>query len=118
MAVLPEIDLPVATAIGVLFQFLGGAIFLGIAENIFVSGLRNGVHEHAPHIDATTIYRAGAAGVDKVVSAADLPGVILAYNQAITAVFYLGLAGGAAAFLFSFGMKWKSVKGKQVTSAA
>lgn len=118
MATLPEIDIPVATAIGVLFQFLGGAIFLGIAENIFVSSLRDAVEKYAPQVDAGAIVRAGAIGLHKVVADEDMPSVVLAFNDGILAVFYLGVAGGALAFLFSFGMKWKSVKGKQVVSNA
>lgn len=118
MATLPEIDLPTATAIGVLFQFLGGAIFLGIAENIFVSSLRDAIGTYAPNIDSETIVRAGAIGLHKVVSEADMPRVVLAFNDGILAVFYLGVAGGSLALLFSFGMEWRSVKRKQVVSAA
>jgi hypothetical protein len=118
MATLPEIDLPTATAIGVLFQFLGGAIFLGIAENIFVSSLRDAIVKYAPNVDTESIVRAGAIGLNKVVAEADMPRVILAFNDGVLTVFYLGIAGGALAFIASFGMEWRSVKGKQVTSAA
>jgi len=118
MAIIPEVDLPIATGIGVFFQFLGGAIFLGIAENIFVSGLKDALAKYAPDLDAGVIVRAGAIGLQKVVEKDDIPRVVLAYSDAIMGVFYLGIAGGVLAFFFSFGMKWASVKGKQVTSAA
>jgi len=118
MATLPEIDLPTATAIGVLFQFLGGAIFLGIAENIFVSSLRDAITKYAPNVNSEAIVRAGATGLHKVVADVDMPKVVLAFNDAVLTVFYLGIAGGAFAFLASFGMEWRSVKGKQVVSAA
>ena len=117
MALIPEVDLPIASGIGVFFQFLGGAIFLGIAENVFVSGLKDSLAIYAPDLDSTLIVGAGAVGLHKVVADIDLPRVVLAYNDAITGVFYLGVAGGVLAFLFSFGMKWATVKGKQVTSA-
>lgn len=117
MAIIPEIDLPIATGIGVFFQFLGGAIFLGIAENIFVSGLKDGLAKYAPDLNAANIVAAGAVGLHKVVADADLPRAILAYNDAIMGVLYLGVAGGVLAFVFSFGMKWASVKGKQVTNS-
>jgi hypothetical protein len=39
MSILPQRDLPTGTSISVFFQFFGGAIFLAIAENIFVSRL-------------------------------------------------------------------------------
>lgn len=118
MAILPEIDLPIASALGVFFQFLGGAIFLAIAENIFISELRGAIPRYAPQIDANKVVEAGAVGLMSVVTVEDLPGVILAYNDGIMAIFYLGIAGGAMALIFSFFMEWKSVKGKQVVSAA
>lgn len=114
MALIPEIDLPIASGIGVFFQFLGGAIFLGIAENIFVSGLKDGLALYAPDLNSDLIVRVGAVGLHQVVSDIDLPRVVLAYNDAIMGVFYLGVAGGCLAFFFSFGMKWASVKDKQV----
>lgn len=115
MALIPEVDLPIASGIGVFFQFLGGAIFLGIAENIFVSGLKDGLALYAPDLNSDLIVRVGAVGLHQVVSDIDLPRVVLAYNDAIMGVFYLGVAGGVLAFFFSFGMKWASVKDKQVT---
>lgn len=114
MAILPQSDLPTATSIAVFFQFFGGAIFLAIGENIFVSSLVKNLHIYAPQIDAQMVVVAGAEGLRKVVEAGpDLHGALLAYNVAITQTFYLTAAGSVAGFLCSFGMKWRSVKGVQ-----
>ncbi|KAE9374685.1 MFS general substrate transporter [Stipitochalara longipes BDJ] len=114
MALLPQSDLPTATSISVFFQFFGGAIFLAIGENIFVSSLVKNLHVYAPQVDAQTVVVAGAEGLRKVVQAGpDLHGALLAYNVAITQTFYLTAAGAAVGFFCSFGMEWRSVKGVQ-----
>jgi hypothetical protein len=114
MALLPQSDLPTATSISVFFQFFGGAIFLAISENIFVSSLVKNLHIYAPQVNAEAVVIAGAQGLREVVAAGpDLQGALLAYDKAITTTFYLTAAGGVAAFFCSFGMEWRSVKGVQ-----
>jgi len=114
MALLPQSDLPAATSISVFFQFFGGAIFLAIGENIFVSSLVKNLHIYAPQIDAETVVLAGAEGLRKVVKAGpDLHAALLAYDVAITQTFYLTAAGAVVGFFCSFGMEWRSVKGAQ-----
>jgi hypothetical protein len=113
MSIIPQKDLPIATSISVFFQFFGGAVFLAISSNIFNSRLLVQLHTHAPSVDAAKVVAAGAAGLRKVVTAEQLPGAVLAYNDAITTVFYLGVAGAAVAFFCAFGMEWRSVKDKQ-----
>jgi len=114
MTLLPQADLPTATSISVFFQFFGGAIFLNIGENIFVSSLVKNLHKYAPNVDATLVVNVGAAGLRKVVKAgADLEGSLLAYDAAITRTFFLCAAGAVLGFFCSFGMEWGSVKGKQ-----
>ena len=114
MALLPQSDLPTATSISVFFQFFGGAIFLAIGENIFVSSLVKHLHLYAPQVDAEAVVIAGAEGLRKVVSAGpDLHAALLAYNVAITQTFYLTAAGAVVGFFLSFGMEWKSVRGVQ-----
>jgi hypothetical protein len=114
MSLLPESDLPTATSISVFFQFLGGAIFLNIGENIFVSSLVKNLHKYAPEVDAQTIVAAGAEGLRKVVKGgADLEGALLAYDAAIMRTFYLCAAGAVVGFFCAFGMEWRSVKGVQ-----
>jgi hypothetical protein len=114
MSLLPQSDLPTATSVSVFFQFLGGAVFLAISENIFVSGLIKNLPIYAPQVNAPMVVVAGAEGLRKVVLAdPDLQGALLAYNVAITQTFYLTIAGATAGFFCSFGMEWRSVKGEQ-----
>ncbi|RDW59432.1 MFS general substrate transporter-6 [Coleophoma cylindrospora] len=89
----------------VLFaQFFGGAIFLALAETDFTTSLSAALGKFAPGVNSALILEAGATGVREVVSSGQLPGVLLAYNQAIMNAFYLGAAGAAFASCAGWGM--------------
>lgn len=45
-----------------------------------------------------------------MVSAEHIPGVLDAYNYAITRTFYVATSVAAVAFLLSLGIRWRSVK--------
>ncbi len=115
MSLIPQDDLPIATSIAVFFQFFGGAIFLGIGNNIFVSHLVSALHKHTPTLDANMAVRVGAEGFRGLVGGPDLKEGLIAYNEAITTTFYLCAAGATVAFFCTFGMEWRSVKEKQRT---
>jgi hypothetical protein len=87
MAVLPKADVSIGTAISTFSQFLGGAIFLAISQNIFVSRLVKELTIHVPEVDPHMIVRAGATAIRRVVADQSLEGVLEAYNTAITSVF-------------------------------
>ncbi|KAF8865990.1 MFS general substrate transporter [Acephala macrosclerotiorum] len=114
MSLIPISDLTTATSIAVFFQFLGGSIFLAIAENIFVSRLVSSLHHFTPSLDAEAVVGVGAEGLRKFLAAegelGQLGGALLAYDEAITRTFLLGAAGAGAAFFASAGMEWKSFK--------
>lgn len=108
----PE-DIPVGTSLLQCFQFFGASVNLAIAEAIFenklVSRLDNwGFEGH----EIDNILSAGSADARRVVSAVHLPGVLDAYNYAITSTFYLATSVAAVAFLLSLGIRWRSVKPK------
>ena len=116
MSILPQNDIPIGTSISVFFQFFGGAIFLAIGENIFVSRLVSALHTYAPSLNAKAVVAAGAEGLRRVVATEDptaLANALHAYDIAIANTFYLCVAGSGAAFLWAFGVEWKSVKGAQ-----
>ncbi|CZR59097.1 related to MFS toxin efflux pump (AflT) [Phialocephala subalpina] len=114
MSLIPIHDLTTATSIAVFFQFLGGSIFLAIAENIFVSRLVSSLHHFTPTLDAEAVVGVGAEGLRKFLMSEGqldkLGGALLAYDEAITRTFLLGAAGAGAAFFASAGMEWKSFK--------
>ncbi len=91
-------------------QTFGGAIFLTFAETVFTDGLIKALSNFAPKINAETVINAGATAVKDVVPESSIAGVLLAYNQAISHVFYLAAGAAVGTFVFCWGMGWKSVK--------
>jgi hypothetical protein len=87
MAILPAADVSIGNAVVCFFQFLGGAVFLAIAESLFSSQLVKELVINAPNVDVEAVVKAGAASVAAVVKPDDLPGVLIAYNVAITHTF-------------------------------
>jgi hypothetical protein len=107
-------DMPIANACVMFFNSLGGAIAISIAQNIFVNELASEIPRYAPGVDPRVVIEAGATYVRGVVPGEMLAGVLEAYTNAITSAFVLAIATPGVAFLLSFGMEWKSVKGKKI----
>ncbi|KAF2686572.1 MFS general substrate transporter [Lentithecium fluviatile CBS 122367] len=110
-------DMPTANALVFFFNSLGGAISLAIAQNVFINGLAREVPKYAPAVDPRIVIGAGATYVRNVVPAEYLPGVLEAYTAAIVGAFMIAIIVGGLAVVISFGMEWKSVKGKKVGMA-
>ena len=96
---------------------LGGAISISIAQNIFSNSLAEQLPKQAPTVDPRVVLAAGVTHFRNVVTDAQLPGVLLAYNKAVTTAFILPVAVGGLAALSSLMMEWKSVKGKSLIPA-
>ncbi|KAJ5114045.1 hypothetical protein N7456_002579 [Penicillium angulare] len=103
-------DISTAMAMMTCAQTFGGSIFLAVAEVIFAQGLRRKIPEYAPSVNAEAVIQAGATRFREVVSAQDLPAVLLAYAKSIDQVFYLNTALSCAQFVFAWGVGWRSVK--------
>jgi hypothetical protein len=105
---------PIGISIVTFFQFFGGSLFVAIAETVFSSVLRSELVKSAPGVDVAAVIAAGSAAVRHTVTPEQLPGVLGAFNKAITSTFYVGVGGAVAAFLVGWGIEWKSVKGKKL----
>ncbi|KAF3084453.1 hypothetical protein TWF569_006971 [Orbilia oligospora] len=112
--VLSPDDMPVGNALAIFFNSLGGAISISVAQNIFSNTLLQQLPKLAPKVNPQLVVHAGATAIRVIISAENLPGVILAYNKAITTCFILPIAVGGVAWLCSLGMEMKSVKGKKI----
>ncbi|GKT46400.1 efflux pump aflT [Colletotrichum spaethianum] len=112
--VLPQEDVPVATACVQFFQSFGGAIMIAVAQTLFQTGLIEGVTQNAPDIDPTIFINSGADQVRSILTQmgrADLiPIVLEAYMVGLRHTFYVTLACACAAFVTCLGLQWKSVK--------
>jgi hypothetical protein len=111
-------DVPTGTSVIVFVQTLGGALFVSIAENVFTNKLVEYCAEYAPAVDPRLILGTGATSVQSTISPEYLPGVTLAYNNALTQTFYVGTALAALSIVGCIFVEWKSVKGKTMEMAA
>ncbi|KAH0439641.1 hypothetical protein CcaCcLH18_02751 [Colletotrichum camelliae] len=104
-----------ATSLLVWAQYVGPTIFIVAYNTLFTSSLRSEIPKHAPNADVEAIVAAGATEFRKLVSAEDLPSVLVAYSNAINHVFFLVAAVGVLAFLAAFGMGWRDIRKKPAT---
>jgi len=84
--------MPTGNAIAIFFNSLGGAVAISIAQNIFSNGLRTNLPIDAPGVDVDKVIAAGAAYLRKAVTAAQLPGVLLAYMNALKQAYIMSIA--------------------------
>lgn len=106
--------MPVGNAVAIFFNTLGGALSVSIAQNIFSNTLVKQLLVFAPNVNVAKVLQAGATHFRDFLTPEQLPGVLLAYNKAVTAAFIMPIAVSGLAFLASLGMEWKSVKGKSL----
>jgi hypothetical protein len=115
--VLPLVDVPVGTATIMFIQTFGGALFVSVSQNVFTNRLVSGLLEEARGFDSSMILRLGATTLKKAVPPEYLPGVLLAYNRALTQTFYVAVAMSCLTVIGSLSLEWKSVKEKKVEPA-
>ncbi|KAI0853534.1 MFS general substrate transporter [Daldinia vernicosa] len=106
----PREDASIASAYAMFSQLLGGAIFSAVAKTVFTSSIGTALQEFAPDVDPSLLINTGATEITKVIPPSQVNGALLAYNQAITYIFYLQLAAASCAFLTGWGMGWKNLK--------
>jgi hypothetical protein len=102
--------MPIGNSILIFTQNFGGILFLSLAELIFTHTLSTSMAVYAPDISTQDILDWGATGFRDHVSKDEFPGVLRAYNKAVTTTLYLAVGGIAVACVSSCGMGWKSVK--------
>jgi len=62
-------------------------VFIAAGETIFSNTLLTAIQRNAPKLNAEAIVAAGAFGFRSLVPDADIPGVLQAYNHAITTTY-------------------------------
>ncbi|KAH9210621.1 hypothetical protein DL95DRAFT_512897 [Leptodontidium sp. 2 PMI_412] len=100
-------------------QPLIGALFVSIGPNVFTNKLVEGLSKYAPSVDRLSVLRIGATSLQSShdLDKSDLPGVILAYNDALTHAFLVAAIMAAFTIIGSACVEWKSVKGKKIDTA-
>ncbi|KAL2167049.1 hypothetical protein VTG60DRAFT_1845 [Thermothelomyces hinnuleus] len=96
-----------------LFMNLGTAISISISQTIFRNSLPGLLAKNAPGLEPLTVLDAGATNIRGLVTPAQLPGLLVAYNKALTHMFYLPAASSALACLTSTMLGWKRIEEKK-----
>lgn len=125
---LPLSKLPAGTSIIVVLQYLGAAILLAIAQNIFSTHLTSELKTRLPDLDPAAIIHAGGSAARNIGGVESLPAILEAYSMSITTVFvshhqllrrkicltlcpkYLTTAGAIVGVLCGFCLKWNRMK--------
>ncbi|KAL6857305.1 major facilitator superfamily domain-containing protein [Trichoderma novae-zelandiae] len=109
--VLDRSDIATGSALVMFTRFLGSAIFLPVAQTIFLGTLVDKT-SNIPGIDPNSVVTAGATELKNLVPADDLKTLLVDYNDSIMPVFYLVAGMSSATMLGSVFVEWKSLKAR------
>lgn len=113
-AVLSTTDIATGTAIIIFFQTFGGALFIAVAENVFLNKIYSNMAIYAPGFSADVVATTGATSLHKVVPPEYIQGVVQAYSASLDQTFYVAVAMAALSLFGAVFVEWKSVKGQKM----
>jgi hypothetical protein len=108
--VLDTQSLPTGNALLVLFQALGGALAVSVAQNILGNQLLTRLAENFSSQDAARIIAAGPTRIAQAVRAEEVVVVVEAYSYALSRMYILPVVAAGTAFLCSLGMEWRTLR--------
>lgn len=114
--VLDRSDIATGSALVMFVRFLGSAVFLPVAQNIFINSLVSNL-TNLPGISADAVTRGGATELRGLVSGDDLNTLLSDYSAAIVKVFYMVAATGALTVFGSLLVEWRSLKARAAEQA-
>jgi hypothetical protein len=109
--VLSKEDISIGLSVLTFIQFLAGTIFVPVCQTLLENKLVSGLTGQIPGLDPSSIASQGATLIRDLVPPDRLPAVLEIYNDSLRPIWYVGVAMSALAFVGSFGLEWKSVKG-------
>lgn len=86
-AVISKDQVAVAISLLTFCLALGSALFVSFGQTAFGNYLKTGLEKFAPEVNISDVLNAGSTNFRSVVHPASIPGVIMAYNDAITTAF-------------------------------
>jgi hypothetical protein len=112
--VLAEKDIPIGTALILFAQTFGGALSVGIAQNIFTNKLVKNLHAVLPDLDPSFILKVGATNLRKSVPPEALGPVLTAYSDALTTAFFVSVATAGLSLFGALVLEWRNVRQTQI----
>ncbi|KAH8734144.1 major facilitator superfamily domain-containing protein [Ilyonectria robusta] len=107
--ILDRADIATGSALVTFVRFLASAVFLPVAQNIFLNTLVKKL-TNLPGIDPKTVTGGGATELRSLVSSDDLKTLLADYNVAIRNVSFLAIATCAITILGSVFVEWHNLK--------
>ncbi|KAF5498083.1 Efflux pump roqT [Colletotrichum siamense] len=101
-------DIPAGTAAVTLFQNLGPAVLMSVANTVFVNNLKRNLHGQGG-LDGQAIADMGATNLKDMISVDLLPRIINAYNKALQETFRVPMAVAVISIIGVLGMKWEKL---------
>ncbi|KAI1402964.1 major facilitator superfamily domain-containing protein [Hypoxylon fuscum] len=109
--VLEKSDIATGSAVVMFTRFLGSAIFLPVAQTIFLNSLVSRLI-NLPGVSPGAVSGGGATELRNLVSGDDLTVLLADYNEAIIDVFYMVIATCAITMFGSIFVEWRSLKAR------
>jgi hypothetical protein len=108
----PPPQIPIAMAIIIFCQNMGGAVFLVVANSIFTNGLRAELQRRFAEIGVNPdiLISTGLNSIRSLVSGDKLTAALECYTTAISHVMYLGIGVSIATFAFGWGLGWVDIR--------
>lgn len=103
-------DLPVALAIILLFQWLGPAVSVSIAQAVFEFHLARGIRDELPNIDQQFAHTAGAINLKDLVVPELIPLFLQIYNEALQQIWKMAAALTAFSIIGALLINWGRVR--------
>lgn len=107
--VLDDKDVAIGAALMIFSQMLGSAVFISVGQNVFSTHLLQDLMK-VPGLDYNKVLETGATELRSYLSGEFLEPVLSAYNNSVTAIFFVTVGLACGALLGALGMEWKSVK--------
>ncbi|KAJ7160525.1 major facilitator superfamily domain-containing protein [Mycena crocata] len=99
-----------------LFEFIGGAIFVSVAQNVFSNKLIAGLTSKVPGVNPDLVLDS-VTSLRNFVDAGYLPAVLSVYNQAVVSTFYVATAMACLSMTATLAIEWKNVRDGGVEDA-
>ncbi|KAI2465810.1 major facilitator superfamily domain-containing protein [Annulohypoxylon bovei var. microspora] len=109
--VLDRPDIATGSALVMFTRFLGSAIFLPVAQNIFLNSLVSKL-SNLPGISPAAVTGGGATELRNLASGDDLATLLSDYNAALVDVFYMMVATAGLTMFGSVFVEWRSLKAR------
>ncbi|KAK5157132.1 hypothetical protein LTS14_004650 [Recurvomyces mirabilis] len=109
----PAPQIPIAMAIVIFCQGMGGAVSLVIANTVFSNSLRRLISAQSSKIGFApdAIVNAGARGLRQLIPDGERLAIVLqAYTDSIDNVMYVGVGVACVAFVFAWGLGFKDIR--------